>query len=284
MRPNISGIVFDIGGVLVTLDGTASLAALLGIEASYWAIHELWMSCPSVVAHETGRISAEEFSTRVVADLNLPISAELFLRDFSTWPGALQPGALELIKDIPSTYRTAVLSNTSAVHWEKIGTLGLAECFTLVYLSHKIGRLKPSPEAFHVALQGMELLPEEVVFFDDNRTNIDAAKSLGINAYRVRNPAEAREVLVRLEVLKPANTQFFCRIPLRPSTLRMRTPIARRIDAGAGRGELVQFESPAVRATGASGSRPTEEPTGRRPRRVRRRLRRRRGPPERCCS
>jgi FMN phosphatase YigB (HAD superfamily) len=50
----------------------------------------------------------------------------------------------------------------------------------------------------------MELLPEEVVFFDDNRANIDAAKSLGINAYRVRNPAEAREVLVRLEVLKPA--------------------------------------------------------------------------------
>lgn len=44
--------------MLVALDGVASLARLLGLDANHDAVHAIWMSAPSVIAHETGKIEA----------------------------------------------------------------------------------------------------------------------------------------------------------------------------------------------------------------------------------
>jgi putative hydrolase of the HAD superfamily len=85
MSGQVSGVLFDIGGVLVALDGVPSLARLLQIEASHEEIHKLWATCPSVVLHETGRISAQESAERVVADLELPASPDAFLLEFTNW-------------------------------------------------------------------------------------------------------------------------------------------------------------------------------------------------------
>lgn len=201
MDRKISGILFDVGGVLVTLDGVPSLAKLLNLEASHAAIHARWMTSPSVVSHESGRISAAEFAAGVVTDLNLPVSPESFLQDFCCWPSAVCPGAVELIKEIPRTYRVGILSNTSAVHWERIVAMGLADCFEFIYLSHETGCLKPAPEAFLVALKGMGLPAAEVLFLDDGAWNVDAARSLGMHAAVVRNPQDARAVLQEFGVL-----------------------------------------------------------------------------------
>ena len=88
-------VLFDIGGVLITLDGVPSLAKWLGIEPSHETLHQRWMTSSSVVAHETGRISAVEFAAGVVVDLGLPLAPEAFLEDFCSWPGERQRGALE---------------------------------------------------------------------------------------------------------------------------------------------------------------------------------------------
>jgi putative hydrolase of the HAD superfamily len=81
--PAISGILFDIGGVLVALDGVPYLARALQLEASYEAMHRRCLASPSVVAHETGKLSAEVFAAAVVADLNLPVTPDPFLLDFA---------------------------------------------------------------------------------------------------------------------------------------------------------------------------------------------------------
>ncbi|HSR01741.1 MAG TPA: hypothetical protein VLM20_03030, partial [Methylophilaceae bacterium] len=62
----ISAVLFDVGGVLIELDGLPSLAKLLNREQSYDEIYKNWMSSPSVIAHETGKLSADEFATRIV--------------------------------------------------------------------------------------------------------------------------------------------------------------------------------------------------------------------------
>jgi glucose-1-phosphatase len=201
MGGKIAGILFDVGGVLVALDGVPSMAKLLGMEPEHEALHAMWIASPSVVAHETGRIDAAAFAAGVVADLSLPITADCFLQDFCNWPTGLLPGALELLDEIPDTYRVAALSNTSAVHWDKIQAMGLVDRFDQIYLSHQIGCLKPTPEAFRVALEGMRLPPSDVLFLDDGLRNVDAAAQMGMHAHVARGPAEARRVLAQYGIV-----------------------------------------------------------------------------------
>jgi len=202
MGDRISAVLFDIGGVLVALDGIPSLAAFLGVEPHHEPLHAMWMASPSVVAHETGKIGATEFAAGVVVDLGLPVTADVFLRDFRNWPKRVLPGALELLDEIPRTYRVAVLSNTSAVHWDSIVAAGLASRFDETYLSHQIGHLKPATEAFLVALEGMKLPPSEVLFLDDGLRNVEAARALGIRGHLAASPEEARTVLAQYGVVR----------------------------------------------------------------------------------
>ena len=201
MSHQIAGVLFDIGGVLVALDGVPSMAKLLGVAARHEALHAMWIDSPSVVAHETGKIDAAAFAAGVVADLGLPVTAEYFLQDFCSWPKGLLPGALQLLDEIPDTYHVAALSNTSAVHWDKIQAMGFVDRFDRTYLSHQIGCLKPASEAFRVALEGMGLSPPDVLFLDDGLRNIDAAVKLGMHAHVARGPEEARRVLARYGVI-----------------------------------------------------------------------------------
>lgn len=201
MGHKIAGILFDLGGVLVALDGAPYLAKLLGVEPQHEALHKMWIASPSVVAHETGKIEAAAFAAGVVADLRLPVTADCFLEDFCNWPMGLLPGALQLLDEVPDVYHVAALSNTSAVHWEKIRAMDLVDRFDQMYLSHQIGCLKPATEAFLIALDGMGLSPSDVVFLDDGLRNIDAAAKLGMHAHLARGPEEARRVLAQYGVV-----------------------------------------------------------------------------------
>jgi glucose-1-phosphatase len=197
----ISTLLFDIGGVLVDLDGAPALAALMSLDASREAIHERWMQSQAVVAYETGRISASAFAAAAVVEFQLPVTADWFLEAFNGWPKGLHPGALELLDDIPARYRLAALSNTSATHWERIETMGLAHRFERLYLSHRIGCLKPSREAFAAALDDLAVPPSEVLFLDDISSNVAAARALGLHAEVAGDPSEARAVLRRYDIL-----------------------------------------------------------------------------------
>ncbi|MBQ1303981.1 MAG: HAD-IA family hydrolase, partial [Erysipelotrichaceae bacterium] len=48
------------------------------------------------------------------------------------------------------------------------------------------GLLKPDPAIYQLLMDKYGLKPEETVFFDDSARNVEAARSLGIHAARVR--------------------------------------------------------------------------------------------------
>lgn len=202
MDRRLSAVLFDIGGVLVALDGVPAMAKLLDMAPDHETLHAMWLASPSVVAHETGKIDAAAFAAGAVRDFRLPVTADRFLREFRSWPTGLLPGALQLLDEIPDDYRVAALSNTSAVHWERISEMGFVDRFEQTYLSHELGCLKPADEAFLAALDGMGLAPAEVLFLDDGMRNVEAAARLGMHAHLARGPDEARRVLADSGVVR----------------------------------------------------------------------------------
>ncbi len=200
MSMPVSGVLFDIGGVLVSLDGVPSLSRLLGIDDSRENIHRRWLACPSVILHETGKLTSEEFAREFVNDMELAISPESFLAEFDAWLTGVHPGAFELVNEIPGRYRVAALSNMSATHWHRIRNTGWPKRFEAVFVSCETGLLKPGAEAFEAALRGMELPAAEILFLDDSEYNVHAARTLGMHAHVVNSPTEARAVLERYGV------------------------------------------------------------------------------------
>jgi putative hydrolase of the HAD superfamily len=186
-------IVFDLGGVLLRLrDPIANFSPGM-TEAQFL---ETWLKSPSVREFERGAIDAKTFAERAVAEMRLPMDADLFLARFDAWPEELFPDALSLLDTLPSSAHRVLLSNTNAAHWERSTVSGaLAGYFDREFLSFRTGLLKPDRAAFEQVSRAYRCRPGEVLFFDDNPLNVAAAARFGMKAFVTRGPAEVRRAL-----------------------------------------------------------------------------------------
>jgi HAD superfamily hydrolase (TIGR01509 family) len=202
--PDASGIkavLFDFGGVLAELRGEAQLLGLLKDRMTREQMWSTWSASPAVRAHETGQISVDEFSRRIVDELTLTVAPEDFLAGFSDWIVGPFADTHALIRDVAATRTTALVTNTSAAHWPVIESLGILPHMHHVFASYQIGRIKPDREYYEFVLSKMGLVPHEAVFLDDSPINVAAARELGLHARQVVGAVEARRELALLGIL-----------------------------------------------------------------------------------
>ena len=161
-----------------------------------------WLHSDAVRRFETGRMDASAFAIGVTEEFALPVPPDQFLRSFADWPMELFPGTAGMLSRIPDAYRCAVLSNSNALHWPRIiCDLDLGSLIPSHFVSHLTGRIKPDGEAFAQVTGTLACLPEEVLFLDDNRLNVDAAERFGMHAVRVQGSAEAHHALIEFGIL-----------------------------------------------------------------------------------
>lgn len=199
----IEVVLFDVGGVLLEVHGIAVLLEWLEHRLTPEEVWRMWFDSPSARGFESGRLGAEAFAAGILAELQLDMPVSAFLDSFVTWPARLYPGAVELIAQIPSRFRRAVLSNTNALHWPRVmDELGLGASFEQCFASHLIGKIKPDREAFEHAIEALACEPRRILFLDDNLINVEAAGSCGLRAVQVRGIEETRRALRALRVLE----------------------------------------------------------------------------------
>jgi len=203
--PGVSGgvdlVLFDLGGVLVELAGVATMRELAGLgdDQELWT---RWLSCPWVSRFERGECSAPEFASGVVSDWALGIPPAEFLDLFGAWPVAPFDGAEDLVESVRAVATVGCLSNTNAMHWDShFSRWPLLKAFDEVFLSYRLGLVKPDPAIFERVAQMQSLDPARILFLDDNTINTDAARRSGFRAHRVEGPAEARVALAEEGVL-----------------------------------------------------------------------------------
>jgi HAD superfamily hydrolase (TIGR01509 family) len=195
-------LLFDVGGVLVELRGVEIILSWLGNRLTAEQLWQRWLQSVPVRQFETGRIDAPEFAAALIAEFELAVAPQDFLDSFVGWPSGLYPGTLEMLARIPRRYRRALLSNSNPLHWPRVlGEMNLGASFDHHFVSHLTGRIKPDREAFEHVLESLECKPDQVLFFDDNALNIDAARALGIHAVRVQGLEQTQRALIELDIL-----------------------------------------------------------------------------------
>ncbi|GGX67630.1 haloacid dehalogenase [Saccharospirillum salsuginis] len=196
---DISVVLFDLGGVLVKLNGPEALMRLSGYSKSREEVRSAWRQCSAVKEFETGRINLNVFAERVIRDLDLPVSLGTFLQDYPTWMNQLHSEAIDVLEMASQRCRIAALSNISAVHWRELeSALTEAPVFEHTVLSFDTGWMKPERGAYLAAIERLGEPPDQVLFLDDSEANVVQARRMGMRAEQARNADEAGAMLRNL--------------------------------------------------------------------------------------
>jgi putative hydrolase of the HAD superfamily len=195
-RVDIEVVLFDLGGVLVELEGPPVPHAWTDAvrEQELW---DRWLSCPWVQRFERGGCDVREFAAGVVETWGLRVEPEVFTEHLRSWPRGLFPEAEPLVREVAQSARVGCLSNTNELHWDGQLDADLLRGFFpgAAFASHELGCVKPEREIYECALTELSVAPERVLFLDDSARNVAGAEAVGLHARRARGPSEARAAL-----------------------------------------------------------------------------------------
>ena len=181
-------LIFDLGGVLYTIDLERSLkkfrALLPENRKNEWQQQEWLLASDLVQELETGRMLPHDFLVSIKERYQFEVSLSQLKE---AWMGILTgiiPGRMEALKLLQKKYRLFLLSNTNPIHFERLGT-ECAEMFSLFekcYYSFEMGMRKPGREIFDQVCLENQLQPSECLFMDDAQANVDGAIAAGWQA------------------------------------------------------------------------------------------------------
>lgn len=187
----IRALIFDYGGVLMrTVDPTPRREVERRFDLEPGEAAKLVFKSPRWHDVQHGRIDSEAFWADVGQRLGLDAQElEAFRRGF--WSGdRLDQELVDLIRHLRDEgYRAALLSNAPADLRQYLEELGIADAFDVIVISGEEGVVKPHPEIYERALERLNAAPEEAVFVDDMRANVEAARQAGLHSTRFRGLA-----------------------------------------------------------------------------------------------
>ncbi|NKB67890.1 MAG: HAD-IA family hydrolase [Candidatus Latescibacteria bacterium] len=193
-------LLFDLCDTLVRTAGVKALLNLPGLEAGHdeASLTAWFQDNPVFFAYEKGQVTTEQF---LATYRRLGVTASP--TELVSWHEALIlheiDGMPRLLQDLYGRYPLYVLSNNNPLLWRGIQRVSPSlRFFQDVFLSHRIGLLKPDPAAFHYALEQMRCPAGEVVLIDDNPQVVAAARALGMGTVHFATAEQARAELGRL--------------------------------------------------------------------------------------
>jgi len=189
MLTMITHILLDMGGVLVELQWQERMEALLNRPLPMAELHHLWVSAVSTVDFESGRTDFDQFTAAFLQEFDLSLDPAVFQREFLALVQDPFPDCLRVLGDLKARFHLSLLSNTNPAHHEKLSRIeGFLPTFDRLFLSYQMGCMKPSPQIFETVIAHLDTAPEQIAFFDDGARNVEAARALGIQAFRVDSP------------------------------------------------------------------------------------------------
>jgi putative hydrolase of the HAD superfamily len=196
----LRAVVFDYGIVLTgppDAEAWAAMQRITGLpqerfEPLYWANrHEL----------DAGKLTGILYWQKFLRESGLPPD-QAMVEELNYWDGRLwtaqNPAMVAWQQALKQRgLLTAILSNMSD------NVLGNIERefawihgFDALVWSFQVGLAKPDPAIYRHTLAVLGTLPEETLFIDDKRPNVEAARALGIQTIEYSSVERLREELI----------------------------------------------------------------------------------------
>ena len=192
-------IIFDLGNVLLSFKPKEYLNEKLEKSRIEKVFKEIFLSEEWIKLDE-GTI------TEVEAIENISLRNEDYREDikrtFENWYDILIPisETVELLKELKEKeYKLYYLSNFHDIAFKKVKKkYDFFSLFDGWVVSSEDKLLKPDERIYKAILNRYDLLPEESIFIDDTKINVEAAKEVNIEAIVFENANKLKEDLKAL--------------------------------------------------------------------------------------
>ena len=180
----IKCILFDIGGVLVDWHMswiTSEVSKQFTIDESLIIngftkyLHEL----------DTGLIDEQLFWKKISIDSDsesLKNNTESLWKKYFTKNAQPNEDVINLSQKLSKNHTMGIISNIEKITHKVVDDWNVLEPFEHKFMSYQIGYSKPDPRIYDHVIDSLDFHPEQMIFVDDKKPNVESAQKHGIHA------------------------------------------------------------------------------------------------------
>lgn len=185
-------LLFDFGSVIVGLDKYRCMKALEQIGCQPIAKYVDECRCEDLFHDLEIGGSISNFCAEAREKSGCDATDEEICWAWNELLTGISVEKLRLIKHLHDDlgYKTAILSNTNEIHWQKsvndfftIDGYKVEDYFDEIFLSFEMGVVKPDRRIFEAVMQRCDVTPQDIFFIDDSQRNCEGARQCGITAF-----------------------------------------------------------------------------------------------------
>lgn len=188
----IKNIIFDLAGVVLNLNLERDTAALVAAGLPDYVTCLQNPALKKVLEGFLNGLTSQEVFLRDIRPFCKPgVTEEEILWAMNAVLDDIPRARIERIIALKKRYKVYLLSNIYDTAWEhavrQIEKSGyqVSDLFHETFLSYEMQLAKPDPRIFQEVIRATGLIPQETVYYDDTRENIEVGNSLGFHSVLV---------------------------------------------------------------------------------------------------
>ena len=199
---NVRALFWDVGGVLLTnaWDHTERTAAMEHLGLDQKEFHDRHEAV--VESFETGKMTLDEYLDETVFYRSRSFAREAFTEFMFSLSQPI-PEVLKYARALASTkkYFMGTINNESReLNQYRIDKFEFRLMFRVFVSSCFVGLRKPDGGIYRLALETTQFNPQECVFIDDRRENLEAPAKMGMHTIQMQNVEQLEKDLEKIGV------------------------------------------------------------------------------------
>ncbi len=170
----IKAITFDLDGVYFTSDSFSNFKKYLSIDS----FNDNYMT-----QFKQGILSEDQFWNLTRQEFNIKLSNQEISRLLAD-SYFVNQNVVDYVKKVRSQgIKTCICTNNFPTRINSLNQkFNFLSDFDIQVFSYQVGAVKPDLKIFQALIEKSGVQPQEIFYADDKQINVDAAKSIGINA------------------------------------------------------------------------------------------------------